>query len=93
MGMQYDVSAASNTASATFVAGPARVKGLVITTNGSLGSVICKDGGSSGTEKLTINTGGDAGVQNVWIPGEGIRFSTNVYAALTNVTALTVFYG
>ena len=93
MGMQYDVSAASNTASATFVAGPARVKGLVVTTNGSLGSVICRDGGSSGTAKLTINTGGDAGVQNVVVPGEGVRFETDVYVALTNITSLTVFYG
>jgi len=91
--MQYDVSAASNTASATFVAAPARVKGLVITTTGTVGSVVLKDGGSGGTDKLTINTGGDAGVQNIVIPGEGVRFTTDVYAALTNVTALTVFYG
>ncbi len=91
--MQYDVSAAANTASATFVAAPARVKGLVITTNGSLGSVVLKDGGASGNTKMTINTGGDAGVQNVVIPGEGVRFSTDVYAALTNVSGLTVFYG
>lgn len=91
--MQYDVSAASNTASATFVAAPTRVKGLVITTNGSLGSVVLKDGGSGGSDKLTINTGGDAGVQNIVIPGEGVRFSTDVYAALTNVSGLTVFYG
>jgi hypothetical protein len=93
MGMQYDVSAASNTASATFVAGPARVKGLVVTTNGALGSVVCKDGGSSGSTKLTINTGGDATVQNVFVPGEGVRFETDVYVALTNITSLTVFYG
>jgi len=27
------------------------------------------------------------------LPGEGIRFSTTVYANLTNVAAVTVIYG
>lgn len=91
--MQTDVKAASNTASATFFDGPTRVRGLVLTTNGSLGSAVLSDGGSSGTVRLTINTGGDARVENVVIPGEGVRFDTSVYVALTNVTAATVFYG
>ena len=91
--MQTDVKAASNTASATFFAGPTRVKGIVVTTGATAGTLVVKDGGSSGTTKLTINTPAAAGLQNVLIPGEGVRFDTDVYVALTNVTAATVFYG
>ena len=91
--MQTDVKAASNTASATFFAGPTRVKGIVVTSGASAGALVIKDGGSSGTDKLTINTPAAAGIQNVLIPGEGVRFDTDVYVSLTNVTAATVFYG
>jgi len=91
--MQTDVKAASNTASATFYAGPTRVRGIVVTSGASAGTLVVKDGGSSGTTKLTINTPAAAGIQNVLIPGEGVRFDTDVYVALTNVTAATVFYG
>jgi hypothetical protein len=27
------------------------------------------------------------------IPGEGIQFNTNVYATLTNIASVTVYYG
>ena len=91
--MQTDVKAASNTASATFYAGPTRVRGIVVTSGSSAGTLVVKDGGSSGATKLTINTPAAAGIQNVLIPGEGVRFDTDVYVALTNVTAATVFYG
>ena len=91
--MQTDVKAASNTASATFFNGPTRVKGIVVTTGASAGTRVVHDGGSSGTAKITINTPASAGIQNVLIPGEGVKFDTSVYVALTNVTAATVFYG
>lgn len=91
--MQTDVKAASNTASATFFNGPARVKGIVITSSSSAGSLSIIDGGASGTTKITIATPAAAGIQNVLIPGEGVLCSTNVYVALTNVTSATVFYG
>jgi hypothetical protein len=93
MGMQTDVQAASNTASATFYAGPARVKGIIVTTGAAAGTLVVSDGGSGGTAKLTINTPASVGIQNIIIPGEGVRFDTSVYVALTNVTAATVFYG
>lgn len=91
--MQTDVKAASNTASATFYAGPTRVKGIVVTTGASAGTLVVSDGGSGGTARITINTPAAAGIQNVLIPGEGVKFDSSVYVALTNVTAATVFYG
>jgi hypothetical protein len=46
MGMQYDVSSASNTASATFVGGPARLKAVYFTGTANAGSVTFRDGGA-----------------------------------------------
>lgn len=92
MTMQYDVKAKSLAASGSVYADRTRVKGLVITPGASAGSVELKDGGSSGTSMFTINTVANGQVESVLIPGEGVLFQTNVYAALSNAT-ITVFYG
>jgi hypothetical protein len=75
------------------VAGSARVKGILITTTASAGSVVLKDGGASGTAKITLNTPAVAEMFNALLPGEGIKFSTDVYVDVTNVASVTVFYG
>jgi hypothetical protein len=94
MGMQYDVSSASNTASATFVDAPARLKALYFTGTANAGSVTFRDGGANGAVKLSLASIANATAPTyMLIPGEGIRFSTDLYANLTNVASLTVFYG
>jgi hypothetical protein len=75
------------------VAGPARVKGILLTTTTSAGSVVLKDGGASGTTLVTLNTPAVAEMFNALLPGEGIRFSTDVYVDVTDVSSVTVFYG
>jgi hypothetical protein len=75
------------------VAGPARVKGILLTTTTSAGSVVLKDGGASGTTLVTLNTPAVAEMFNALLPGEGIRFRTDVYVDVTNVSSVTVFYG
>ena len=90
--MQTDVKAKSLAASGSVFADRTRVKGLVITPGASAGSVELKDGGSSGTSVFVINTVANGQVESILIPGEGVVFSTNVYAALSNAT-VTVFYG
>ncbi len=50
--MQTDVKAASNTASATFYAGPTRVRGIVVTSGAAAGTLVISDGGSGGTAKI-----------------------------------------
>ena len=92
MTMQTDVKAKSLAASGSVFGDRTRVKGLVITPGASAGSVELKDGGASGTSVLTINTVANGETFNVLAPGEGVLFSTNVYATLTNAT-VTVFYG
>ena len=91
--MQTDVSSASATADGTLVSQGTRIKAITITTTSSAGSVVLKDGGSGGTAKLTITTPAVAEIFNVLIPGEGIRFTTDVYVDVTNVSGVTVFYG
>jgi hypothetical protein len=90
--MQTDVKAKSLSTSDSVYGDRTRVKGLVITPGGSAGSVILKNGGTSGTTILTINTVANGETFNVLIPGEGVLFSTDVYATLSNAT-VTVFYG
>ena len=91
--MQTDVSSASATEDGTLVSQGTRIKAMTITTTTSAGSVVLKDGGSGGTAKITINTPAVAEIFNVLIPGEGVRFTTDVYVDVTNVSGVTVFYG
>lgn len=91
--MQSDVKAGTVTSSGSVVGARNRVKGLYLVAGANAGSIVLKDGGSSGTVRLDIATPAGADDIYVFIPGDGILFETNVYAALTNVTSVTVFYG
>lgn len=88
------VAAGSTTSSAEIVGRAAVVRGLHYndTTGGTAGTVVLKDGGSSGTALITINTPGGGVGMDVSIPAGGIVFGTDVYADLTNVDGVTVFY-
>lgn len=92
MTMQTDVLATSLAASGDVSPARARVRGMVVEPGASAGSVVIKDGGSSGTTKFTINTLAGGETFNVLIPAEGVLCSTSVYATLTNAK-VTVFYG
>jgi hypothetical protein len=91
MAMQTDVKAASLDATGTVFAGRTRVKGLLV-SYASGGTVVLKDGGASGTTRLSYTAPAAAGSVNVLIPGEGVLFETDAHATLTNATAV-VFYG
>ena len=90
--MQYDVKAAALVNTGT-IAYPVRLKGLVISYTAGTGSVVLKNGGSGGTTQFSFTAPATTnGAVNIVIPGEGIKFSTSVYAAITDAT-VTVFYG
>ncbi len=91
--MQTDVKSATATADGTMVDQPTRVRGITVTTTTSAGSVVLKDGGSSGTALITLNTPAAAEMFNILIPAEGVRFYTDVYVDVTNVSSVTVYYG
>lgn len=90
--MQTDVKAKSVSVSGSVYGDRTRVKGLVITPGASAGSVTLKNGGSGGTSIMVIDTVAQGETFNVIIPGEGVLFTTDVYATLSNAT-VTVFYG
>jgi hypothetical protein len=92
--MQTDVKSAHLTSSGSVYAGPARLKAVSYRGNGSNGSILFKDGGSGGTTQLELDVGtSDSFTIYILIPGEGVRFNTNIYATLANVSAVTCFYG
>ena len=72
----------------------ARIKSIYIVPSGSAGSVVFKDGGASGTTRLTVNTVASATQPTYMLmPGEGVLFSTNIYVDVTNIGSVMVFYG
>lgn len=91
MSMQYDVKSAQVTSTNTVYAAPARLKGLVVSF-ATGGTVVLKDGGSSGTTRFSYTAPAAAGTVNIVIPGEGIRFNTDIHATLSSAT-ITAFYG
>ena len=101
MGMQTDVLASqvltadgqfTNQASATI--GRARIKAVYIVPSATAGSIVFKDGGASGTTIMTLNTVASATQPTYLIlPGEGVLFSTNIYADVTSIGSVTIFYG
>lgn len=93
MTMQYDVKSAQASESGTFFDGPARVKGVYVVCASTDGAIEIKDGGSSGTIRLTLDALADTHPY-ILLPGEGIRFTSSVYVAMSGgVSSVTVFYG
>ncbi len=71
-----------------------RVKAVYIVPSGTAGSVVFKNGGTSGTTVMTLNTVASATQPTyLLLPGEGVLFSTNIYADVTNIGTVTIFYG
>ena len=95
--MQTDVKSAHLSAAGTFYAAPTRVKGLIICPAASTAATIqLKDGGSSGAVLLEIDVASNSNPNTYTfdVPGEGIKFNTNVYLALSaSITGITIFYG
>ena len=93
--MQYDVKstsiAAAQTDAAVF-AGPARIKGMLVSVPAAGGTLTIKNG-SGGTTVFSFVAPAVAGAINVLVPGEGIRCDSGIYATTAaNMTAV-VFYG
>ena len=96
MTTQTDVKSIHLNSSGSIYAGRARVKGFSICANaGSAGTLILRDGGSGGTNMIEIDIPGNSNPNSFYIsvPGEGVLFSTNIYATMTNLASITVFYG
>lgn len=81
------------TSTGTVVDAPAAVLAVQVRATASAGSVVFRDGGASGTVRLTVYTPASAAALVVLpIPGGGIQFGTDLHATLANVDAVTVVY-
>ena len=94
---QTDVKSAHASVAGTLFNGPTRLKGLIICPAASTAATIqFKDGGSTGPVLPEIDIASNTNVNTYTfdIPGEGIKFSSTLYLALSAaVTGITVFYG
>ena len=94
--MQGDVSSKHVNASGSIYASRTRVKGFSICATASqAGTLLLKDGGSGGTTLIEIDSPSNSNPNSFYvaIPQQGVLFETNVYATLTNIASVTVFYG
>ncbi len=84
-------SSAKVTATGNVTTRPARLIAIHAVCAGSAGSIVLKDS-STGSTLFDIDTPGSAtAVIETYIGDEGMRFSTQIHATLTNVTSLTCF--
>ena len=75
------------------VSGRARLLGVYFTNTATASSIVLKDGGVSGTARLSMLTPASAGSQDLMIPDMGLLFENGIYitfgsAEVTSVTLL-----
>ena len=95
-----DVKSTHLTASGAVFAGPSRILGIYYCSEGALGTIVIRDGGSSGTVLATFDvpvggtSAGEPVVYEIDIPGNGLYCATDSYCEVTGgVDKVTVFYG
>jgi hypothetical protein len=95
--MQTDVKSSHLSVAGTLFNGPTRLKGLIICPAATTAATVqFKDGGSTGPVLLEIDIASNTNPNTYTfdIPGEGIKFNSTLYLALSaSVTGVTVFYG
>lgn len=88
-----NIKSVQKTSSAAAVSGRTRLLGVYFTNTATASTLVLKDGGSSGTARLSLVTPASAGSQDLIIPDMGILFEDGIYitfgsAELTSVTLL-----
>jgi hypothetical protein len=89
-----NVFSAHKDATGTIYAGATNLAGYQALSGGTAGEIVFRDGGASGTIRLRINV--PANTNNPFaniIPGNGIRFTTDIHVTLPASAAVTIFCG
>jgi len=74
--------------------GRARIKAFLIVPTAAAGVVVFKDGGASGSTKMTINMlANSTNSDYIILPGEGVLFQTSIYVDVTDIASVMVWYG
>jgi hypothetical protein len=94
MSTQTNVFAVHSEATGTVYAGATNLAGYQCLSGGTAGDIIFRDGGAAGTIRLQFNI--PANTNNPFgniIPGNGIRFTTDIHVTLPTSAKITVFCG
>jgi hypothetical protein len=89
-----NVFSAHADATGTIYAGATNLAGFQMLSGGTAGEIVFRDGGASGTIRMKLNI--PANTNNpvsTLIPGNGIRFTTNIHVTLPASAAVTIFCG
>ena len=89
-----NVFSAHKDATGTIYAGATNLAGFQMLSGGTAGEIVFRDGGSGGTVLLRLNI--PANTNNpvsMLIPGNGIRFNTDIHVTLPTTAAVTIFCG
>lgn len=93
MTMQTDVKSTHLNTSGVIFEGRARVKSLIMCGNASVKGTLVIYNGTTNVLELDIPSNSNPNSFNVIVPGEGILCTANVYATMSNLSSVTVFYG
>ena len=91
--MQTDVKSTHLNSTGVVFEGRARIKGMVICANASVIGTVTLRNGTTTVVEVDIPSNSNPNSFNVVIPGEGVLCTANVYATMTNLASITVFYG
>jgi len=89
-----NVFSAHRDATGTIYSGAANLAGYQALAGGTAGEIVFRDGGSGGTIRLKINI--PANTNNPFsnlIPGNGIRFTSDIHVTLPTSASITIFCG
>ena len=89
-----NVFAVHSEVTGTVYAGATNLAGYQCLSGGTAGDIIFRDGGAAGTIRLQFNI--PANTNNPFgniIPGNGIRFTTDIHVTLPTSAKITVFCG
>ena len=82
-----------NDATGTIYAGATNLAGYQLASGGVAGEIVFRDGGSGGTERLRVNITTNTAVISTLLPGNGIRFNTDIHVTLPASSSVTIFCG
>jgi hypothetical protein len=88
-----NVFSAHADATGVIYAGATNLAGYQFLTGGVAGEMVFRDGGASGTILLRVNISINAVPVSTIIPGNGIRFNTNIHVTLPAGASITIFCG
>ena len=86
------ISSTQLAASGAVFGGSSRVKSIYVAHSAAAGTVLLRDGGSTGTLRCTINTAAAVGEYQTIVPEPGIRCGAPHITVTGGVSFVTVFY-